>query len=375
MKILLDARYLDGSFTGIGTYSLQLIRHLVMLDETNEYTVIARPGFKPDAEWGERVKWLVWKPRPVSLSTLYRLGSAIDDLKVDLVHSLFPLAPLHMKTPLLITIHDLQPFIDPDFSARRPFAVQTAYNLFYRRAYPAVMRKARYVLNVSYYTGDCVAELFPEFQPKIIVVQSGLDPAHLAPPPDDFELVSAEFHLTNPYALYYGSTRPNKNLAMMIRAFAHHVRVTRDEETELVLILKRDRFFRDLPRLIRQEGMQQRVRVLDQVSPSEQRTLLANARAFLFPSKYEGFGFPALEAMAAHVPVVAGRSGALEEICGNDAEFVDVDNVEDIARGIGAVLRDTPHRNHLIERGRVRAERFSWKETAARVIDVYKLLF
>jgi len=375
VKILLDARYLDGSFTGIGTYSLQLIRHLVEFGAEHQYSVLVSPGFKPEGDWTERVKWLVWKPRPVSFSTLYRLGGIIDDLGVDLAHSLFPLAPLRMRTPLLVTVHDLQPFIDPEFSARRPIPIQAAYNLFYGRVYPAVMRKARYILNVSYYTGDCVAAHFPEFLPKVIVVQSGLDPAHLEPPADDFELVGSEFHLENPYLLYYGSTRPNKNLPMLIRAFARYVRESRDDRTELVLILKRDRFFRDLPRLIRQEGMQQRIRVLDQVSSSEQRTILANARAFLFPSKYEGFGFPALEAMATRVPVLAGRSGALEEVCGDAAEFVHVDDVEDIARGIGVVAQNEARRTSLIERGRLRAERFSWKETAERVLDVYELLF
>jgi glycosyltransferase involved in cell wall biosynthesis len=236
------------------------------------------------------------------------------------------------------------------------------------------MRKAKWVLNVSYYTRDTVAEIFPEFIPKLIVVHSGLDPAMFDDPPDDFELVGAEFQLTAPYLLYYGSTRPNKNLPNLLRGFAHYVRESGDDRTELVMILKKDRFFRDLPRIVRSEGIADRVRFLDQVSPGEQRTILTNALGFLFPSKYEGFGFPALEALANRVPLLAAKSGALEEVCGDAAVYVDPDDVASIGRGIELMLESPRRTEARRERGRARAEQFSWKETASRVLDVYRLL-
>ncbi|CAN5380710.1 glycosyltransferase family 1 protein [soil metagenome] len=375
MRILLDARYLDGAFTGIGTYSREMIEHLSMVDHDNYYYVLVRAGFEGELEVGKNFEMLTYAHAPVSFATIFQLGNFVDSLDVDLMHSFFPVAPLRMKTPLIVTMHDLQPFLDPDFSARRPIVMQTLYNLFYHYIYPATMAKAKWVVNVSYYTRDAAADLFPEFAPKLIVATSGLDEELLTPPTGDFEAAKKTYHLDKPFLLYYGSTRPNKNLPMIVRAFARYVRDQNDTETELVLILKKDRFFRDVTRAIRLEGIAQRVRVLDQVPAEDQRVIIANARVFLFATKHEGFGFPALEAMAAGTPVIAGSSGALPEICGDAAEFVNPDDRNAIARAIGLLMTDEPRRKELIEKGRKRAAQFDWRETAERMKDIYRLLF
>jgi glycosyltransferase involved in cell wall biosynthesis len=375
MKLLLDARYLDGSFSGIGTYSLHLVRTLAAREPGVQLHVLVRPGFRPQGDWGDNVRFVTWPAAPVSFATMAQLGRMVDSLKVDLMHSLFPIAPLRLKTPLLITVHDLQPFVDPEFSARRPLPVQAAYRLFYRFAYPAAMRGAKWILNDSYYTRDSVAELFPEFIPKLIVAYPGLASRPNDSEPEDFDMVSAEHHLENPYLLYYGSTRPNKNLPMLVRAFGNYVRAHPESDVDLVLILKRDRFFRDVARAIRIESLQKRVRVLDQLTDREQHAVLSNARAFAFATRYEGFGFPAIEAMAAGVPVLAGKSGSLAEVCGGAAEMVETEDADDIARGMASVLHDEARRAELIARGRVRAPLFDWNETAARMMDVYRLLF
>ncbi len=375
MKILIDARYLDGTYTGIGTYSKQLLENLARVDEKNQYLVLVRPSFKGELKLGENFKLVTYSPKPVSLQSLLSLGRYVDSLNVDLMHSFFPIAPLFMRTPLMVTVHDLQPFLDPEFSARRPLPVQLAYRIFYKYTYPAVLKKAKWVLNVSYHTRDNVAALYHEQIPKLIVVTSGLDQRIFDPAPENSAEVREHYGLVNPYLLYFGSTRPNKNIPMMIRAFAHYVRTHQDIETDLVLVLKKDRFFRDISKTIRQEALTERILVLDQLEYEEQRAVLTGAKAFLFPSKYEGFGFPALEAMAAGIPVLASDSGALPEICGEAALVTSADDYEEMGEGIARLVNDRYFRRSLIERGEERARLFKWEGAAEMVRDIYQLLF
>lgn len=375
MRILIDARYLDGSYTGIGTYSYNLIENLARIDSENFFYVLVRPEFEADWELGSNFQLITYPPKPVSFATLFRLGGYVDSLNVDLMHSTFPIAPVMMRTPLIVTVHDLQPFLDPDFSARRALPVQWGYNFFYRTVYPATFRRAKWILNVSYHTRDSVAELFPDVVPKLIIVHSGLDRSNFESPVADFNGVRERHGLSRPYLLYYGSTRPNKNIPNSIRGFAEYRRAYPESDLEFVMILKKDRFFRDIEKAIRSCHVRDHVRVLDQVSPDDQQSILAHARAFMFATKYEGFGFPALEAMAAGVPVIAGASGALPEICGDAAEFVSPDDATEIAAALHRVLDDQPRRSELTVAGLQHARRFDWKDAAERVRDIYRLLF
>lgn len=375
MRILLDARYLDGTFSGIGTYSQEMIEHLALIDQKNEYIVLVHPDFDGRLELGDNFTVLTYPARPVSFSTLFALGRSVDALSVDIMHSFFPIAPLWMKTPLLVTVHDLQPFVDPEFSGRRIPLLQLGYKSFYHYIYPAILRKAKFIVNVSHHTRDTVAELFPDLLPKLMVIRSGLEKEMFERPDQPMEEVIQRYDLPKSYFLYYGSTRPNKNIPNVLRAFAHFLELYPDSEMKLVLILKKDRFFKDAARVIRQKNLDDAVRVLDQVPFSDKRSILANARTFIFATKYEGFGFPALEAMASGVPVIAGDSGALPEICGEAALFPDPDEPEEIAEAMAIFAYNDEERERYAKLGVKQASRFDWNEAAEQAADVYRLLF
>jgi glycosyltransferase involved in cell wall biosynthesis len=375
MRIVIDARYLDGTYTGIATYSRMLVEHLARVDQDNEYIVLVRPGFTSRLDLGDNFRLHNYAPRPVSIATMLALGRLVDSFQPDLLHSFFPIAPLTSKTPVMVTVHDMQPFVDPDFSARRIRPVQWAYNAFYRHVYPASLRRAKWALCDSYYTRDIVNELLPDLRAKLMVLTPGLDPDYIQPWQGDPEPVLHRLRLQGPYVLYYGSTRPNKNLPNQTRGFARYLSRTGDTTTTMVLVLRRDRFFHDLQRVIRAEGIEDRVRIIDPLAEDDHRAVLARASAFLFATKYEGFGFPALEAMAAGVPVLAGLSGALPEVCADAAEFANPDDPDSIATALAKLLCDTEHRFVLITRGRARATQFSWQEVAQSLRDIYNLLF
>jgi len=235
---------------------------------------------------------------------------------------------------------------------------------------------SKWILCDSYATRDDIARMFPREIPKLIVVRPGIDAARHDPPPQEqVDAIRAKFDLRSPYLLYYGSTRPNKNLPRLVEAFAQSLEQLRDDQLELVLVLGRDRFFRDLERAIARTNISPRIRLLDPLKPNEQRALLRGALAFVFPTKYEGFGFPPLEAMACGTPVLAGESGALPEVVANAAVLVDPDDLESISSGICQLASDEPLRNRLREAGLRRVGDFDWTESAERVRDIYRLLF
>jgi glycosyltransferase involved in cell wall biosynthesis len=378
MRIVLDARYLDGTYSGIGTYSRLLVEHLARIDQKSEYWVVVRPEFRGDITAGPNFQFFSYPAKPTSWRTYFRIHKLFESIQPDVVHALSPTAPALYAGPMVVTLHDLQPFTDPDYHGRRPRPVRALFHTGYKLAYPNTLAGARWIVCDSYATRDDAARLFPGIVPKLVVVPPGLDTAHFAPvEPEAVERARLKFTLGSRYLLYYGSTRPNKNLPNLVRAFA---RVVQDpdepiEDLTLVLALKRDRFFRDIEKVIAGRGLGPRVRILDQVNRTDQRALLAGATAFCFATKHEGFGFPPLEAMATGVPVLAGDSAALPEVVGDAALLVDPDDPKDIAAAIRRLATDEALRSDLVERGRERAKRFDWNDTASRIHDIYRLLF
>lgn len=376
MRIVIDARYLDGSFSGIATFSRCLVEHLALVDRTNHYFVIVREGFTGGLKLGPNFETLAYAPQPVSLASIFQLGNLINRLRPDVVHTTFPIAPLGVRAPQVVTVHDMQPFVDPQFSGARPGPVRWAYNKFYSVAYPASIRRAKWVLCDSQHTRAEVERFVPDVRAKLIVSPPGV-PEEARALPEVETVVDAQrrARLDRPYAICYGSTRPNKNLAGMLRAWAR-VRALEPALAEylFVLIVKRDRFFREAERVIAASKLGDSIRVLEQQPEADKHALLAGAKALFFATKYEGFGFPALEALALGVPVLAGRSGALPEIVGKLAVFADPFDPDAIADGMREVLLNPGHAERAAKEGPKHVGRFDWMEAATFIRDIYRLL-
>ena len=381
LRIVIDPRYLDGSYSGIATYSRRLIENIAAVDEENEYFVFVRPSFRERLEVGPNFELLTYKPRPISWQSYFELHRFVNQIKPDLLHSLAPHAPVFFRGPLIVTVHDMQPFTDPDFSAKRFRLFQAAYNLFYRWAYPTTIAQAEWVLCDSYATREDVKRILPGAHDKLVVVRPGLDQDPENEPTEGLvESIQQKVGVTGRYFLYYGSTRPNKNLAALVRAFAGALSLDEEEgepqltDVKLVLVVRKDRFFRDVSRAIHQTRLGNRVVVTQPLKTSEQEALLSGALAFAFPTKFEGFGFPPLEAMRAGVPVLGGDSGSLPEVLEDAALLADPDSIEDIAEKMLQLGRDEELRRNLIDRGKKHIEQFDWRSTASFITEIYTRL-
>lgn len=377
MRIVIDARYLNGEHSGIAQHTERFLTHLAAQDPENVYVVFVHPNYKENLALGENFTIKHFDARPVSLATLLRFGHVVRREKPALLHSLFPLTPLFYRGPLLVTVYDLQALLVPEFTGRRSQPIRRAYDWFYWWTYPMAVRRARYIISVSEATRRDIARVFPHHADKVIVVHSGIDVETLtACPSEELQRVRSRYGLPDRYLLYIGSTRPNKNLPTMIRAFALATRnFPALEGVSLVMVVTPDRFFPECRKLIQTLKIGERVQIYRNITEDEKRAFYHGSLGLFLVTKFEGFGLPLLEAQACSVPVLAGRHSALPEIGGDSALFVDPDDPEAIAQGLNRIVADESMRQNLVEEGRRNVQRFPWRKTVQTVTQIYNHLF
>jgi len=377
MRIVIDARYLMGEYSGISQYSEDFLSYLAAEDQQNEYVVYVHPNYRCQLPLGENFTVKKFNARPISLATVFQFGQVVRQERPDVLHSLFPITPVFYRGPLLVTIYDLQALLVPEFTGQRAWPIRKAYDLFYWWAYPRTVRRARYIVTVSEATRRDIARVFPRCADRTIVVHSGINATELmACPPEFVEQTRERYGLPDRYLLYIGSTRPNKNLPMMIRAYAQALQedpALRD--IYLVLVLSPDRFFAGCSKLIRTLKLSERVQIHRSINNEEKKAFYYGCRAVYLVTKYEGFGLPLLEAQACGAPVLAANHAALPEIGGESALFVNPDSLEEITAGLRRILTDEALRRELIEKGRQNLKRFRWERAVKTVVQIYNHLF
>ncbi len=377
MRIAIDARYLRDDYSGIGVYTENLLEALASVDRQNEYIVITHSSFRRSLRLGHNFHLVDDPANPVSLRTLTTLHTLVQRFEPDVLHSLFPLSPILWKGDLVVTVHDLQPLLDPMFTGKRPLVMRKMYDLFYALSYPAVMRKADCLICDSYATLRWIRELYPDVAGKAIVIYGGIDlESFKEPTEDEIEHVRSKFDIPDRFLFYIGSTRPNKNLLTMLNAYEKFLqRYPEYDDVQWVLVVKPDRFFDNFFARVREHGLLSHVRIYNQVSEVERRVFYRLATLLYFVTKFEGFGLPVLEAQASDLPVLASTHGALPEVAGHGAILVDPDDDECIVEGLRRFFSEPSLRDVLIENGRQNLERFSWKRAARELVNVYRHVF
>ncbi|HLH26373.1 MAG TPA: glycosyltransferase family 1 protein [Chloroflexota bacterium] len=358
MHVGIDGRTADYTAGGIAQYTRQLAAWLPRLALGDRFTLFrARhqraPWSPPEAV---RQRRLVTPPHHRWEQALLPIELAGE--RLDLLHGPDFTVPLRRRCPAVVTIHDLAFLRYPE--------IQTADS---RRHYGQVARVVQRVERVvvdSAWTGADVEALLGVPPARIRVVHLAPTPA---PPPSaaGVAAVRAHYALDGPFLLYLGTLEPRKNLGTLLRAFA---RLGPSEPARLVLAGPRG--WLDEPIVAAAERLGERVRLLGPVPPADLAALYAAATAFVFPSLYEGFGLPPLEAMAAGTPVVAAKASCLPEVLGDAALFVPPEDEAGLTEALRAVLADSALRADLRARGLARAAAFSWERTAAATLAVYR---
>lgn len=374
MRIAIDIRR-AGDF-GVGTYIRNILNQLARQDRSARYLLIGEQRHLAELDTlPENFELLEFAAAPDSLKTHVQLPMLLRKHGVDLLHVPWFHAPAMTSCKLVITVHDLTDISTP--AGREGRNESTITQAVKYRLARRTLKLASRIITVSYATKRELARQFAIPESKIEVIYNALDERLVREPfPEDAERILERHAVNYPFVLYAGSIRPQKNLVRLIEAFAvakAELRV-RDDFSTLKLVVIGDELTKhpDLRRAVVRSRVREDVRFMGFVPYPVLRVFYARAKAFLFPSLYEGFGLPPLEAMAHGTPVVSSNVSSLPEVLGAAALQVNPENVFDIARGIRQVLTDDALRHDLIEAGYQQVREYSWERAAGQVRRVYE---
>ncbi len=281
--------------------------------------------------------------------------------RLDVIHSPLDTIPLAARCATVMTLHDT------NFAAL-PEAVSDVQRAIARALVKVSARRARAIITVSEFSRREILARLPVNPQRLFVVYNGAGPDGFWDAHQRLEARS-DMPVDGRYLLAFSSINAHKNIAALIRAFA---RLSHGGDYRLAVAGHLPRGAESLPELAESLGVGSRVIFTGYVSEELKARLLRNARLLAFPSLYEGFGLPVIEAMQAGVPVACSRAAALPEIAGAAARFFDPHDIEDIRSALDELLTDEHLRARLVEAGRLNARRFSWASTARRTMWVYR---
>ena len=365
MHVAIDARTATPHFPGIGRYVSGLARGLAGATPEGRFTVIAdRSVEKPLFSLPEE-DIIPCSISPFSVRQQTVVPRLLATHGISIYHSPYYLMPYLLSVPTVLTCHDVIPLIFPGyFSLYQRAAFRVAHRL--------ALRAASRVIAVSGTTRDDILRLFGARPDQIEVIPSGVEEEFHKAPAHEIERVRRAHGLPDRYVLYVGTNKPHKNLARLVKAWHLAGRESGLSRTALVIAGYLDDRYPEAQLLISTLDLSERIRLLGPVPPLDLVPLYSGATLFVFPSLYEGFGFPILEAMACGTPVACSDTRALVETAGDGATFFPPSDTRAMASCLAELLADRERLRALAEAGKQRAASFSWKKTASRTAGVYR---
>jgi glycosyltransferase involved in cell wall biosynthesis len=365
MRVAIDARKLHDF--GIGTYIRNLLRHLARLDRESEFVLlVGEPDMDVASQLGRNFRTVLETSPNYSLQEQVRIPWALRREQPDVFHAPHYILPIGVRCRSVVTIHDCIHLMFPQYLPNR-----MAY-AYARASMWSAARKSARILTVSEASKRDILHFFRVPPEKIEVVYNAIDERFWSRPDEgDVSRVRERYQLTSRFVLYVGNIKPHKNLVRLIEAF-DLVRKRGLDDVKLLIIGDEISKLPALRRAVHGHKLHKEVRFLGYVRDETLAILYRLASAFAFPSLYEGFGLPALEAMASGTPVVTSNVSSLPEVAGTAAVLVDPYDVDAIADGLIRVLTDTRLASELSRRGLVRARDFSWERSVARTHEIYR---
>ena len=367
MRIGLDLLCLSGPRTGIEAAAWWLAREMPRLAPDLRFVFFLPPEVESpsDAPNVEQVRVPVGRHRAARIvAEQLRLPRIAAGQRLDLLHSIAYAAPWLYAGRKLQTVHDLGFIVLPE-------SVPWRYRAYWKWAYGPAARRCAGLTAVSASTRNDLVRLLGWDASRIAVVPSGVDPIFTpASAPGDPDERLRKMGIPRPYVLFVGTLQPRKGIDTLFATFA---RLRRDrDDLNLVLAGARGWGYPEPEVMARQHGIEGAVHHRSGATLEEIADLYRGARLLLFPSRYEGFGLPPLEAMACGAPVVATDTSSLPEVCGDAALFAPVDRADLLAAQAERVLSDPDLARRMVEAGFRRAAEFSWPQAAARMVAVYR---
>jgi len=365
MRLGFDVTPLLVPKSGIGTYAKNLLDHLIQASTggrsgASELDIIplANRPVGEDQDGSRRLNKTLWMQSVLP----WQAGR----LRLDVCHFTNNVAPLWTPCPSVVTIHDMTLWLYPEHHyAKRLLAM--------RPIIPLAVRRAAAIIAVSESAKHDIVRLLGVPAEKVHVVYEAAAPCFRPLPAGPAQVtLRQKYGLAERFVLTVGTLEPRKNLVRLLEAFAQ---LRKRDGLSHTLVFVGGRGWKDGPvfEAVERLDLGHLVRFLGHVPTADLVGLYNLAEALAFPSLYEGFGLPAIEAMACGTPVITSRRGSLVEVAGSAAQFIDPLRVESIAEGLHRVLSDAALREDLRVKGLAQASRFSWTRAAAETCGVYRL--
>jgi glycosyltransferase involved in cell wall biosynthesis len=364
MRVAIDTRKIHDF--GIGTYIRNLLRQLARIDRDTEYVLLCREAdLGIAAQLGPNFR-SVREPSPnYSLREQIHVPWVLRRERPDVYHAPHYILPAAVRCRSVVTIHDCIHLMFPQYLPNR-----AAY-AYARASMWAAARRSDCILTVSEASKKDILHLFNVKPEKIVVVYNAID-EHFSTSPSDEHVarVRERYQLDHKFVLYVGNIKPHKNLVRLIEAFSR-LRRTHDD-LKLLIIGDEISKLPALRRAVHSHKLHKHVRFLGYLRDDTLTVLYRLASVFVFPSLYEGFGLPPLEAMASGTPVVTSNVSSLPEVTGDAAVLVDPYDVESIEDGMRRVIDDPVLAATLRRKGLQRAREFSWERSVEKTQRVYR---
>jgi glycosyltransferase involved in cell wall biosynthesis len=370
-RIGIDARFYGPVGKGLGRYTQEVVDAVTRLDQENEYVVfLGKENFNEFESSDPRVKKVLANVRWYTVAEQIIMPILIKKEKIDLMH--FP----HFNVPLLtpcrfvVTIHDL--ILTKHPTERATTLGPSTYKLKnwgYRTVINHAVKAAKTIIAVSSYTKADIVAQFKVIPDKVKVIYEGVAERLQADARADDKKVIFRYNIHKPYLLYVGNAYPHKNLEGLIEIFAKIKEKHKD--LQLVLVGKRDYFYDRLIKQAQNNRYKEDILFPGFVPDFDLVSLYKEAEAYVFPSFFEGFGLPALEAMQHGSPVISSQATCLPEVLGEAAIYFNPEDKTNFVLALDQVLNNKELRQKLIMAGRNQVKLYSWQRCARETIAVY----
>ncbi|SME88225.1 glycosyltransferase family 4 protein [Pseudobacteriovorax antillogorgiicola] len=360
MRIAIDARMIrPGSMHGIARYVYQLLKGLVTIGRDHRFFVLVNRGSPLEqVTWPEHIRLLTLKSQWISLREQKEIPLALNRVRAELFHAPSFVAPMFVPCKMIMTIHDLNHMVLPQF-----------YTLFHQFYYQVIVRnsiqKSEYILTVSNFSKKEIVRTLGLSAEKIFVTYNGVSPRyHPIKDHQYIQYVRDIYGLPERFILCVSNNKPHKNVHQLVRAYCYS-----DVDVPLVLACPVDR---SLISIAENYGKKHLIYFSKFIEEQHLPAFYSMTELFVYPSTYEGFGLPPLEALSCGTPVVVARSSSLPEVVGQHAIFANPYDFKAIAEALELGIKDQDLRCRLRSEGLLHARNFSWEKMTEQTLSVYE---
>ncbi|NOY49015.1 MAG: glycosyltransferase family 4 protein [Chlorobi bacterium] len=379
MKIAIEGQRLFRTKKhGMDMVALELINELQKLDHENEYVVFVKPDVDKDTlKKTKNFKVVELPGGPYPTWEQFALPKAAKKEGCDILHCTSNTAPINPGMPLVVTLHDIIYLEGISIFKKGGTWYQKFGNMYRRYVVPAVVKKSDKIITVSKFERNRIKEFFgfPESDDRLVAVYNGVS-EHFRPVTDKDELkrVKDKYKLPDRYFFFLGNTDPKKNTPGTLKAFSDYLKKT-VEDVYLVMLDYEQQELAKILNSIGDPDLIKRIILTGYVINTDLPSIYQQCEIFLYPSLRESFGIPMLEAMGCGSPVITSNTSSMPEVSGDAAFIVDPYKPEEITDAMIKIGNDEKLRRQLVEKGLKQAAKFSWKNMALEVLELYKTVY